>query len=597
MNAFRFIRILFAKFPGLLAINTGLLLLTSLFEAGAVLSIAPLVDSLIYSDSQQASGLTRTLESALAWLGFSATLTTLLAVFVGFNFLRSVFLIGTQHFIQRTKYAVLSDLMFSTFDDFLHARWYFFTSTKQGKMLNTFLREINYVADAFGAMGQIFASILQMTLYLVVPLYISWQVTSLCLTAALLFALPFNLMGKISFRLGQVSTRTANELGSAIHECISSVKIIIGFGTQQSSLARFRKTVHDHVRAALRSQTLVYGLPLSYAPFGMSVFALALWAAQHWEVPLSNTAVLLYSLFRIVPAISQILGQKNVLDNYYPSYEQVVGLGEQARQMRQPSGGQSFTGLSRELVMEEVYFAYPENDPILSDIDVRIPKGKMVAFVGESGSGKSTLIDLIMRFHEPTDGRIEVDGVPLADFNVNSYRDRIGFVPQDSILFNMTVRENLLWAKEDATDEQIRKACRHANAEEFIEKLQKRYETVVGDRGVRLSGGQVERLALARAILRNPEILILDEATSSLDTHSERLIQAALQEIAKATTLIVIAHRLSSIVNADLIYVMKHGRIAEKGSYAELIRLNGLFAQMNELQILDVTGQQETPLA
>ena len=596
MKAFRFIRVLFTKFPGLLAINTSLLLLTSLFEAGAVLSIAPLVDFLIYSDTQAASDLTRALVSGLAWLGIPATLTSLLAVFVGFNLLRSMFLIGTQHCIQRTKYAVLGDLMVGTFDAFLHARWYFFTSTKQGTMLNTFMRETNNVADAFGAVGQILANSLQITLYLAVPFYISWQVTSLSLAAALLFALPFNLMGRISFGLGQVTTRTANQLGTVINECIASAKIIIGFGTQQSSLARFRRTVNDHVRAALRSQTLVYGLPISYSPFGMAVFALAVWAAQIWEVPLSNTAVLLYSLFRIVPAISMILGQKNVLDNYYPSYQQVVGLGEQARQMRQPSGGQPFTGLSRELVMKRVCFAYPKSDPIISDIEVRIPKGKMVAFVGESGSGKSTLIDLIMRFHEPTAGRIEVDGVPLSEFDVNSYRSRIGFVPQDSILFNMTVRENLLWAKEDATDEEVRQACRHANTEEFIERLPKRYETVVGDRGVRLSGGQVERLALARAILRKPEILILDEATSSLDTRSERLIQAALKEIAKATTLIVIAHRLSSIVNADYICVLNHGRIAEEGSYAELIRQNGQFAQMNELQVLEVASPQETPL-
>ena len=214
-----------------------------------------------------------------------------------------------------------------------------------------------------------------------------------------------------------------------------------------------------------------------------------------------------------------------------------------------------------------------------------IPRGKMVAIVGRSGSGKSTLVDIIIGFNEPLDGQIYVDGTPLHEFEINSYRKRIGYVPQESILFNMTIYENLLWAKEDATREEIREACIIANAAEFIEQFPKGYDTFVGDRGVRLSGGQIQRVALARAVLRNPDILILDEATSSLDSESERLIQLSIEAIAKKMTVIVIAHRLSTIAKADYIYVLEDGRIVEEGEYSQLVKNDGSFSQMHLLAV------------
>jgi ABC-type multidrug transport system fused ATPase/permease subunit len=223
----------------------------------------------------------------------------------------------------------------------------------------------------------------------------------------------------------------------------------------------------------------------------------------------------------------------------------------------------------------------------LEGIDMEIPKGKMIAIVGESGAGKSTLIDMIMGFNQPTKGCVSFDGVVLQEFDIDSYRKRIGYVPQECILFNASIRDNLLWAKEGATDEEIKYACQQANADEFIEKLPQCYDTLVGDRGICLSGGQRQRVALARAMLRKPELLFLDEATSSLDTHSERLIQQAIENIAKQTTIIVIAHRLSTIVNADYVYVLKQGSLVEQGTHLELIQMNGHFNRMVKLQMLE----------
>jgi ABC-type multidrug transport system fused ATPase/permease subunit len=320
---------------------------------------------------------------------------------------------------------------------------------------------------------------------------------------------------------------------------------------------------------------------------GVIVLIAAVLTAQRVGTPMAEIAVLLWALHACVPLLGDLMAQKNTLVNFFPSYEQVRGLQAQARALRQRSGPRVFDGFQREVALEQVSFAHAGSEPVLIDVTVRIPRGRMVAIVGESGAGKSTLIDMVMGLHEPVAGRVSVDGLDLADYDVNSYRRRIGYVPQESILFNMSIEENLRWANETATAEDIGEACRQANATEFIERLPKGYETVVGDRGVRLSTGQCQRIALARAILRRPALLIMDEATSALDTLSERLIQQAIEMVARDTTVIVIAHRLSTITNADYIYVLHRGCVVEEGSHRELVARGGHFSRMTQLQVLE----------
>jgi len=280
------------------------------------------------------------------------------------------------------------------------------------------------------------------------------------------------------------------------------------------------------------------------------------------------------------------------LDNFFPSYEQILRLRSRARDLKQSSGSKNFTGFKNKITIENISFAYPNNELVLKNVSIQIPKGKMVAIVGDSGSGKSTLLDLIMFFYDPVEGGIFIDSENLREFNAKSYRRCIGYVPQESVLFNMSVKDNLLWSKEDATDTEIKFACQQAYADQFIEQLPQGYDTIVGDRGVRLSGGQVQRITLARAILRNPQLLILDEATSALDTHSERLIQQAIDNIAKKATVIVVAHRLSTIKNAHYVYVLKEGRVVEEGEYSKLTKKEGHFNKMVKLQMLETAKEK-----
>ncbi len=590
MKALIFIREIFRKFPFLLMANTVLLVLVSLFGACSLLTVSPVVDFYIHPDLQGISPLTAKVMSILEFFKLPVTLKSWLIVFVTFVSLSSAFQVFARYSILKTKYAVLRDLMLGTFKDFFNAQWYFFSSGKQGTLINTFTRELNVVGNAFGAMALFFAGLLQMAFFLVVPFYLSWQVTLISLGVALLFALPFVLLGKYSYRLGILNTTTSNQLTAVIQESLNLAKVVLGFANQRRSVESLKIAFDQHCRATVKSQTLDIAIPRLYRPFGVIMIIVALFSAGRFNVPLSEIMVLLLALLQVAVSIGNLTTQKNALENFLPSYEQIKQLRQQAKQLKQKTGGRPFRGFTRELLVEKLSFAYPGQEPVLVDINVRIAKGRMVAFVGGSGVGKSTFIDMIIGFHQPTAGRITFDGVGLEDFDLNSYRRHLGYVPQESVLFNMSVRDNLRWAKEDATEEEIKQACKEANAIEFIEELPQGYDTVVGDRGVRLSGGQIQRVALTRAILRKPDILILDEATSSLDTHSERLIQEAIEKIAKETTVIVVAHRLSTVINADYIYVLKKGRVVEEGRYSELIRMGGEFHRMAKLQVLEAVS-------
>jgi len=589
MKSFIFIRDIFKKYPSLLIVNTLLLVMAGLIEAASLFTVIPLVDFTINPNLENVSPITRRIVAVMNFFNVPATLGSWSIFLITLVALNAILYVFARHLILRTKYALLRGLILGAFEDFFNARWYFFSSSKQGVFLNTFIRETNIVGDAFSSMAMFFANLLQLIFYLVVPFYISWQVTSISLTTALLFSCPFFLIGKLAYRLGSLNTSTSNRLSSVIHENLSLAKIILGFGNQLKSIKDFGCVFDEHRRATIKSQTLEIAMTRLYRPLGVMVIVIALFSAKRFGVPFSEIAVLLLALLQVVNYVGLLIGGKASIENFFPSYEQVINMKARAKELRQQTGTRQFRGFDSEIVVEKLSFVYPGNEPILVDINARIPKGKMIAFVGESGSGKSTFIDMIMGFHEPLVGRILFDGVPLQDFDIYSYRHRLGYVPQESVLFNMSIHDNLRWAKGDANNEEIKQACQQANANEFIEDLPQGYDTLVGDRGIRLSGGQVQRIALARAILRKPVVLILDEATSSLDTYSERLIQEAIENIAKETTVIVIAHRLSTVVNADYIYVMKKGRVIEEGKYSELIQMNGEFHRMAKLQVLETT--------
>ena len=574
------------QFPWPLICTASLLLAVSCFDAAAILTLAPVVDLLMGVDSAAASVITKQMERVLAFIGVPMTLWSALAAFLVFNVVKNAFAIFALYTVLRTKYAVLRYYILGTFDDFFGARWRFFSEQKQGTLINTFLREVNVVGEAVIAMAQFLATLIQIVLLLAVPFMISWQLTSLSLFGAGVIAIPFLIAGHISYRFGKLTTSTSNDMYGVLQESCAAAKIVQGFGNQARNRGMFAEAFDRYRKATVKAETLNSSILHLYQPLGLVILIIALLAAQRLDVPISETAVLIYALMKTLPSVGLLTSHKAILENFTPSYEQMMHLRKLAREDRQSEGGRPFATLGSGIEVKNVSFTYPGRDMVLNDISLSIPAGKMTAVVGESGCGKSTLIDMLMGFNMIERGDVLIDGVPLEDYDQYSYRQRIGYVPQDAVLFNMSIRDNILWAQANATDETLAEALRLANAQMFIDEFPDGIDTLAGDRGVRLSGGQIQRIALARAILRRPELLILDEATSALDSQSEALIQEAIAEIARDTTIIVVAHRLSTVKMADTIVVLDEGAIVEQGTYDELIERDGRFRSMVDAQSL-----------
>lgn len=588
MKAFKFITEMFRRFPGLLLINIALSIVVSMLNGCLILAIGPVVDFYMHPDLQGISRFSSAIFSVLEKLHIPISLASLMIIFLCFVLLTTAGTILTRYTILRTKSVFTKKVMLEMYSIFFNARWSFFTKTKQGVLWNAFTQELAYVSDSFSSIASLFAFLVQVIIPIIIPFCISWQVASISLLTAFIFCIPLLFMGKISYRVGQECSKWANLVLSYIQQNIGSAKIVLGFGNHLKSLSKVSQLYDKQLQAILHRQLLNDSMPNLYFPFIALVIITSLFAANIFHVPLSDVAILLLALRQVAISLGNVLSYKNLLDNFYPSYEQIEQLKKEALALPQWTGKKIFTGFQKEILIDNVSFSYLENKPVLKNINIEIKKGQMVALVGRSGAGKSTLTDLILGFYKPDQGKITFDDHDILDFDIISYREKIGYVPQENILFHMTIRENLLWAKENATHEEIAWACQKAHAEEFINNLPHGYDTIVGERGVRLSGGQIQRIALARALLRKPDLLILDEATSSLDSQSERFIQEAIENISEETTVVVIAHRLSTIKRADCIYVLENGIILEKGTYMQLVNQKGVFNSMIQFQGLEV---------
>jgi len=314
------------------------------------------------------------------------------------------------------------------------------------------------------------------------------------------------------------------------------------------------------------------------------------------EIESISTILLTYLLvlIRLMPLISQLNSGRSQFASTSASVEVVNDFLRYDGKPFMLNGSAQYTHLKSGIHFNKISFSYPNNEKFfLKEVDLFLPRGTTLALVGASGSGKSTLADLLPRFYDPTEGQISIDGRDLREFEVKSLRKAMGIVSQDTFLFNASVRENIAYAKPEATEEEIVEAAKGANAYEFIEQLPKGWDTQIGDRGKILSGGQRQRISIARALLQNPEILILDEATSSLDTVSEKYVQAAIEKLSCDRTTLVIAHRLSTVQKANKIAVIKDGQVVEMGSHKELLAKGGEYTKLYSVQFAEDTARDE----
>ncbi|MBK8979142.1 MAG: ABC transporter ATP-binding protein [Planctomycetes bacterium] len=387
------------------------------------------------------------------------------------------------------------------------------------------------------------------------------------------------------------------EIDARVGEAVSGLRVVRGFARERAESLTYAVGHHTVIRKqVLAARThgavnLVWGLMMPIAT--LSVVVYGGWLVISGMSTVGTLVALQAYLWRLLEPVMAIANSISETQRGFAAMERVFDLCDRSAEKPDREGATDAPRDFRRLRFEAVGFAYGAGRRVLHDIDLDVRGGSTVALVGPSGAGKTTLTDLVARFHDPTEGRITLDGVDLRDLRLESYRSMLGIVQQETFLFDGSVRDNIRYPRRDATDPEVEEAARLANADEFVRALTHGYDTLIGERGVKLSGGQRQRLAIARALLADPAILILDEATSNLDTESERLIQDSLARLLRGRTTFVIAHRLSTIAHADVILVVEGGQIVERGTHDELMARAGRYRHMVELQaegVLDPWG-------
>ena len=424
--------------------------------------------------------------------------------------------------------------------------------------------------------------------FLVLMVSISWQ---LSLFAIIFLPLVGFIIGNIVKRLRHPAKRSQERLGdlvSVLDEALSGIKIVKSYNAQNFIVEKFKR-INDDLSRLVISMSKRQQLASPMSEFlGITAVSIIL---VFGGTLVGEGLVTGSGFIAFIAAFSQITRPLRSFIDQFANINQGVAAGERIftiidaeSEIRDAEDAKEFEGLKESIELRNISFSYDGEKDVLKDVSLRIGKGETIALVGASGGGKSTLSELIPRFYDVTCGEVLFDGVPVSQYTQQSLRDKMSIVSQETILFNDSIEGNILLGRTTATHDEVVEACKVANAHNFIMASTDGYQTNIGDRGTKLSGGQRQRLSIARAVLKNPEILILDEATSALDTESEKLVQEALTSLLKGRTSIVIAHRLSTIYNADRIYVINEGRIAEQGTHQELLAKGGIYSHLIEMQ-------------
>jgi subfamily B ATP-binding cassette protein MsbA len=458
----------------------------------------------------------------------------------------------------------------------------YYDANKSGVMVSRIMTDVEGVRNLLGTgLVELFGGVLTAVFALGILIRISPLLTGL----ALAFVLAFGLVLRRSFRTVRPIFRARGKINAEVTgrltESLGGVRVVKGYHAEAREEAVFARGVQRLLDNVLQSLTVIAGMTLSGTLFMGVVGAVVMYVGARdilaGALTVGGFVTFTALLAFLVAPVFQMVSIGTQLSEALAGLERTREVLRERPEAADPRRTVAIPVLTGEVVFDRVRFAYDGGKPVLDQVSFRAAPGTVTALVGPSGAGKSTIIGLVAAFHTPTEGAVLVDGVDLSTVRLGSYRTQLGVVLQETFLFDGTIRENVAFARPEATDAEIVEACRIARVDEFAEQFERRYETLVGERGVKLSGGQRQRVSIARAILADPRILILDEATSSLDSESEALIQAGLAHLMRGRTTFVIAHRLSTVRRADQILVIEAGRITEYGTHASLFAARGRY--------------------
>ncbi|MCY4131149.1 MAG: lipid A export permease/ATP-binding protein MsbA [Nitrospira sp.] len=515
-------------------------------------------------------------------------------VIFGAATLKGLFSYGQAYLMSYVANRVVAEIRQQLFGHFLRMSLPFHHKHSSGRLVARVINDVNEMANAI---PHVVRDLLQQGLTLLaltgVAFYQNWK-----LATVLILVMPISTYAivKIGKRLRKLAARGQESMGdmaSALKESFAGIRIVKAYGGEHLEQQRFAKGNSAYLRTVMKSAQLgALSAPLLEA-IGIGGIAFIVWYGGFLvideQMKPGEFFSFLAAMFIAYTPVKKLAGANSQVQRAIAAANRVFEMLDQEHEFVHDHGRAELPAISRSLEFQNVSFSYEGSDePEIEHVHLTVEFGEVVALVGKSGSGKSTLMSLVPRFHDPSEGRILIDGRDIRDVTLTSLRAQIAIVSQETVLFDETVRANVAYGRPEASEEDIIRAARAGHAWEFIEELPDGLDTLIGENGVNLSGGQRQRLAIARAMLRNPPVLILDEATSALDTESERNVQAALAELMKNRTTLVIAHRLSTVQHADRIIVLDEGRIVEEGLHHELLRRNGMYTRLYQTQFHDV---------
>ena len=488
---------------------------------------------------------------------------------------------------------VVRDIRIEVYEKVLRLPLSFFSDERKGDIIARMSSDVGAVENSItSSIDMLIRQPIAIIVCFATMITVSWQLTLFVIIVA---PLAGWIMGAVSRKLKSQSATVQGQWGdllAQLDETLGGLRIIKAFIAEHKMLQRFTD-INDRYRSNVNAMAIRQSAAHPMSEFlGTIIIVVVLWFGGYLILSESNLIdastfifymVILYSVINPIKELSKATYQIPV---GLASMDRIDFILKADNPIKEPAEPQPMASFDKDIELRNVSFSYVEGRPVLRNINLTVPKGKTIALVGQSGSGKSTLVDLIPRYHDVSDGEVLIDGKNIKTVRIAELRSLIGNVNQEAILFNDTFYNNITFGVENATMEQVIEAAKIANAHEFIMESEQGYDTMIGDRGGRLSGGQRQRVSIARAILKNPPILILDEATSALDTESERLVQEALERLMKSRTTIAIAHRLSTIKHADEIYELYEGEIVERGQHDELIAKDGYYKRLYDMQQL-----------
>ena len=514
-------------------------------------------------------------------------------VLIVMTFLKTACYFGSSATLIPLRTGVVRDIRIQVYNKVMGLPLSFFSEERKGDIISRMSSDVSGLETALSnSLEMLIKNPIAIVVTLFSLFFLSWELTLFVLVAmpALAWA-----MGAISRKLKRKSKEAQNYWGTLLaqlDETLGGLRIIKAFLAEGKMKQRFAD-INNTYRNAVMRMTIRQSAAHPASEFmGTGIIVIVMWAGGY--IILNGTSgmegatfiyylVLLYNILNPIKDLSKAFYNIPIGMGCWERVDKILSAENPIKESVNPASMPTF---EQGIEFKGVDFHYAPGNPVLRGINLSVEKGKTIALVGQSGSGKSTLVDLVPRFHDVTGGSITIDGRDIRDISIRDLRSLIGNVNQEAILFNDTIFNNISFGVEGATMEQVIEAAKIANAHDFIMESEQGYDTIIGDRGCRLSGGQRQRLSIARAILKNPPILILDEATSALDTESERLVQEALERLMKSRTTIAIAHRLSTIKHADEICVMLEGEIVERGTHEELLERGGYYKRLNDMQSL-----------